>query len=160
MNSCFWLSWFPTHSPEKSEWMGHGKVLLQSVRDLVPGASCIKAQSRLKNVPPGLNRLRKNSMERESFVNARAAGAEAPTILMDLCGPAKAVPLLQGPPHGVFPQPLKPLVHFGPLPARVNSRPDTNHLAVFDGRGSGGPHYSQSGDRRQGVPFDPADASN
>jgi hypothetical protein len=99
-------------------------------------------------------------MEREIFVNARAAGAEAPTILMDLCGPAKAVPLLQGPPHGVFPQPLKPLVHFGPLPARVNSRPDTNHLAVFDGRGSGGPHYSQSGDRRRGVPFDPADASN
>jgi hypothetical protein len=47
-------------------------------------------------------------MEREIFVNARAAGAEAPTILMDLCGPAKAVPLLQGPPHGVFPQPLKP----------------------------------------------------
>ena len=57
----------------------------------------------------GLKRLRKNSMEREIFVNARAAGAEAPTILMDLCGPAKAVPLLQGPPHGVFPQPVKSL---------------------------------------------------
>jgi hypothetical protein len=54
----------------------------------------------------GFYGLRKNSMEREIFVNARAAGAEAPTILMDLCGPAKAVPLLQGPPHGVFPQPL------------------------------------------------------
>jgi hypothetical protein len=51
-------------------------------------------------------------MEREIFVNARAAGAEAPTILMDLCGPAKAVPLLQGPPHGVFPQPL----NCGPSP--------------------------------------------
>jgi CDGSH-type Zn-finger protein len=34
MNSYFWLWWFPTHSPEKGEWMGHGKVLLQSVRDL------------------------------------------------------------------------------------------------------------------------------
>jgi len=48
-------------------------------------------------------------MEPEIFVNARAAGAEAPRILMDQCGPAKAVPLLQSPPHGVFPQPVKPL---------------------------------------------------
>jgi hypothetical protein len=34
-------------------------------------------------------------VEPEIFANARAAGAEAPTILVDLCGPAEAVPLLQ-----------------------------------------------------------------
>jgi hypothetical protein len=38
----------------------------------------------MKNIPQGLNRLRKNSMEPELFVNARAAGAKAPTILMGL----------------------------------------------------------------------------
>ena len=34
MHSYFWLWWFPHPFPQKArEWMGHEKVLLQSVRD-------------------------------------------------------------------------------------------------------------------------------
>jgi hypothetical protein len=32
MDSHLWLWWFPTHSPQKGEWMGHGNILLLSAK--------------------------------------------------------------------------------------------------------------------------------